>query len=73
MSEARPRAFPWDAAMGFGLGCLRLAPRDFWAMTPRELAAAVRAVNGPPTRGAALDRAGLAALMARFPDAPLMG
>jgi uncharacterized phage protein (TIGR02216 family) len=45
---------------------LRLAPRDFWTMTPRELAAAARAfppVPAPPTR-AALD-----ALMKRYPDA----
>ncbi len=27
--------------MRVGLAGLRLAPRDFWAMTPRELAAAV--------------------------------
>lgn len=26
--------------MQFGLGVLRLAPKDFWAMSPRELAAA---------------------------------
>ena len=28
--------------MSFGLGVLRLAPGEFWAMTPRELAAASR-------------------------------
>ncbi len=27
--------------MAFGFGRLRLSSRDFWAMTPRELAAAV--------------------------------
>ena len=30
-------AFPWRDAMRFGLGVLRLAPRDFWAMTPRTV------------------------------------
>ncbi|MCB4768916.1 phage tail assembly chaperone [Ancylobacter sp. Lp-2] len=59
-------AFPWAEAMAFGFGRLRLAARDFWALTPRELAAAMRAFIGPER--APLDRAGLATLMARFPD-----
>jgi len=48
-----------------GLGLLRLSPRDFWAMTPREMAHAMRFLAGgesPPTRGA------LRALMDMFPD-----
>ncbi|MBL8590880.1 MAG: phage tail assembly chaperone [Methylobacteriaceae bacterium] len=52
--------------MAFGLGVLRLAPRDFWAMTPRELAAAVDGAQGrfePPATRAALE-----ALMRAFPD-----
>ncbi|MCK0209016.1 phage tail assembly chaperone [Starkeya koreensis] len=51
--------------MAFGLGRLQLSPRDFWRMTPRELAAAL----GPtgPVR-VPLGRAALDALMARFPD-----
>jgi uncharacterized phage protein (TIGR02216 family) len=53
--------------MGFGLGVLRLAPRDFWAMTPRELRAAVQ---GPVPPAAVLNRNGLDALIRRFPDAP---
>lgn len=50
--------------MAAGLGLLRLSPADFWAMTPRELAAATghRAEPGAP------DRAALAALIKRFPD-----
>ena len=62
------RPFPWSQAMAFGLGVLRLAPRDFWAMSPRELTAAVAAYQGraPSTP---LDRSGLADLMRRFPDA----
>ncbi|MFK8252226.1 rcc01693 family protein [Ancylobacter terrae] len=59
-------AFPWREAMAFGLGQLRLPPDAFWRMTPRELAAAMGAVLGPAR--APLDRASLAALMARFPD-----
>ena len=43
-----------------------LAPRDFWAMTPRELAAAVEGVVGPMP--APLDRTALDALIARYPD-----
>ena len=39
------KPFPWHEAMGFGLGVLRLAPDQFWRMTPRELACAVAAVR----------------------------
>jgi uncharacterized phage protein (TIGR02216 family) len=60
------RAFPWDDAIAFGLGVLRLAPRDFWAMSPRELECVLRSVGG---QGAiAPDAAALAHLMARYPD-----
>ena len=59
-------AFPWEAAMRFGFGVLRLSPRDFWALTPRELASAWGAVMGD--RGTALARAELGGLMKRFPD-----
>jgi uncharacterized phage protein (TIGR02216 family) len=53
--------------MRFGFGTLRLGPRDFWGLSPRELAAAIAGASGrsrpdPPPR-AALDR-----LMAAFPD-----
>jgi uncharacterized phage protein (TIGR02216 family) len=52
--------------MQFGFGVLRLSPRAFWAMTPRELAQAVIAVHGAAT--APLERGGLDDLMQRFPD-----
>ena len=58
--------FPWDAAMRFGFGVLRLPARDFWALTPRELAAAWGAVMGD--RGGPLERRDLSELMERFPD-----
>lgn len=67
MKPAKPRPFPWDEAMAFGLGILRLTPRHFWSMTPRELQAAVRARGGGP--GPRLERAALADLMRIFPDA----
>nr|WP_026363283.1 phage tail assembly chaperone [Methylopila sp. M107] len=51
---------------GFGLGVLRLAPKDFWAATPAEIAAAARGMAGPPAKP--LTRGELAALIARFPD-----
>ena len=64
MNPARP--FPWREAMGFAFAVLRLPPEAFWAMTPRELAAAIRFAGGgqvtPPRRGD-FDR-----LMAAFPD-----
>ena len=58
--------FPWCDAIGFGLGVLRLPPRDFWAMTPRELACAIEALRG--RAGMPLDRAAFDDLMTRFPD-----
>ena len=51
--------------MAFGLGWLRLPPADFWAMAPRELAAAMAAVAPPPS---APGRGVLDELMQRFPD-----
>ena len=65
---ARPvRAkFPWDEALRFGLGVLRLSPRAFWATTPRELHAAAEGIFGR-TAGA-LTRNHLGELMRRFPD-----
>ena len=49
--------------MRFGLGELRLAPRDFWAMTLPELRAALGHARTPPPPRAALDD-----LMLLFPD-----
>jgi uncharacterized phage protein (TIGR02216 family) len=52
--------------MHVGLGLLRLSPRDFWSMTPREFAV----VAGLFRRASALApaRADLARLMREFPD-----
>jgi len=57
--------FPWRQAIGFGLGVLRLAPEQFWRMTPRELAYAIEGMSGA---GAPMTRAALTQLMARYPD-----
>jgi uncharacterized phage protein (TIGR02216 family) len=61
-----PAAFPWERAMGFGLGVLRLSPDAFWRMTPRELAAAAQAIFGRVS--APLQRSTFCDLMKRFPD-----
>ena len=61
----RMQPFPWKDAIGFGLGVLRLAPDQFWRMTPRELACAIETVRG---RGAPLDRGALRELMRSYPD-----
>jgi uncharacterized phage protein (TIGR02216 family) len=58
--------FPWRQAIGFGVGVLRLSPKQFWRMTPRELACAIEAVAG--RGGAPLPRAAFDALMKRYPD-----
>jgi len=61
-----PDRFPWDLAMAFGFAVMRLSPAEFWAMTPRELGAAMRAfdhgVHAPPGRRE------LEGLMQKFPD-----
>jgi len=58
--------FPWQQAMAFAFGRLGLAPPVFWAMTPRELAAAMSVLAGGNI--AAPSRGGLAQMMAAFPD-----
>ena len=59
--------FPWGEAMRFGLGALKLASREFWGLTPRELAAAVEGAGGR-ARGRPPERPVLDRLMAAFPD-----
>jgi uncharacterized phage protein (TIGR02216 family) len=51
--------------MAFGFGVLRLSSQDFWRLTPREMAAAVRAQAGEISR---VSRGTLNELIARFPD-----
>ena len=58
---------PWAELMMVGLGMLRVAPRDFWAMTLPEIEAASRGLFGAGLV-APLARTDLADLMARFPD-----
>jgi uncharacterized phage protein (TIGR02216 family) len=59
--------FPWAEAMRFGFGTLRLGAREFWGLTPRELAAAFEGVAGR-TRPRPPERATIDRLMAAFPD-----
>ena len=63
-----PAAFPWNEVMAFGLGRLAWSPDRFWAATPREIAAALRA-HQDSHRGFAPERSALTALMQTFPDA----
>ncbi len=58
--------FPWSEAMRLGFGVLKLSSKEFWGLTPRELAAAFEALSG--ARPAAPDRGRLAQMMERFPD-----
>lgn len=60
--------FPWDRALAFGFGVLRLAPEHFWRMTPCELAAAIRGLLGEPEMP--LDRVAFDQLLRRYPDQP---
>ncbi|MEM8656757.1 MAG: rcc01693 family protein [Pseudomonadota bacterium] len=54
----------WPELLRFGLVELRLPPETFWALTPAEL----MLLAGHGGSGAAMSRAGLDALIARFPD-----
>ena len=60
------RRFPWDDVIALGLGLLRLSSRDFWAMTPMELAHVVRARSGRIV--AAPERSAVETLRKLFPD-----
>lgn len=53
--------------MEAGLGRLRLPPPVFWAMTPRELEAALKGAFGV-SHAQPMTRAELGALMAAYPD-----
>lgn len=53
--------------MAVGFGVLALTPVAFWAMTPREFAAAMRGRLGPLPE-APPNRHELAAMIARYPD-----
>ena len=53
--------------MAAGFGLLRLSPDAFWAMTPKELNAALGAFAGPAASGP-LGRSDLTRLMQSFPD-----
>ena len=52
--------------MRLGFGVLRLSSKEFWGLTPRELAAAFEALSG--ARPSAPDRARFRQMMERFPD-----
>jgi uncharacterized phage protein (TIGR02216 family) len=54
--------------MSSGLGRLGLTPQAFWAMTPRELDAALRGHYGLDQAASLFSRSALDRLIAAFPD-----
>lgn len=54
--------------MHAGFCLLRLSPRDFWQLTPREFFCMA---GGFSVRPQGLERAGLTAMMTAFPDRPV--
>ena len=54
--------------MEAGLGTLRLPPSVFWAMTPRELEAALRGAFGVARMSEPMSRPDFAVLMGMYPD-----
>ncbi len=70
MTRATAGPTDWAGLMRLGLGRLGLAPETFWAMTPAELWAALEGAGILKRAAPALDRGGLARLMAAYPDTP---
>lgn len=66
MSAPGAAGLDWAGLMRAGMRGLGLAPREFWALTPAELALMLGIEAGP--RG--MDRSRLAELAALYPDAP---
>ena len=56
--------FDWPALMRLGLHHLRLAPEEFWALTPAEL----RVMLGEAATARPMGRHRLDELLAAFPD-----
>lgn len=56
--------FDWPALMRAGMQGLRLTPDQFWRLTPAEL----RLMLGQGGGDAPMNRAGLDALQAAYPD-----
>lgn len=68
MADA-PDALDWPGLMRLGLGALRLAPDDFWAMTPAELRLTLEGAGLlHPGAELPMDRHRLERLMQAFPD-----
>lgn len=57
------QGFPWRRVMEIGLGTLQLSPAEFWAATPREIAAAFPLDQSMPMRRIDLDD-----MIKQFPD-----
>lgn len=56
--------FDWPGLMRAGLSGLRLTPEQFWRLTPAEL----RLMLGQGAGQSPMNRAGLDALLAAYPD-----
>ncbi len=61
--------FDWPALMRAGMQGLRLTPEQFWRLTPAEL----RLMLGQGGAQSPLNRSGLDALMAAWPDGARAG
>ena len=66
MTDRTIEPFPWDDVMQFGFAVLKLSSHDFWTMTPREIAFAMRAYA--PSSNTPLSRSSFDELLTNFPD-----
>jgi uncharacterized phage protein (TIGR02216 family) len=58
--------FPWQDAARIGFGLLRLSPREFWQLTPKELVMIFDAFGIGASQG--LDRQTFQQMADKFPD-----
>lgn len=59
-------AFPWRKTMAFAFSILKMSPKDFWASSPLEIAAAMEAYS--PQSPYPMSQQTLSQLMGQFPD-----
>ncbi|AXC50154.1 phage tail assembly chaperone [Paracoccus suum] len=67
--DVHPDGLDWPGLMRAGIQGLGLKPREFWALTPAELALML-GLDLTGGGGGPMNRVRLAELAARFPDAP---
>ncbi|MBW3098666.1 phage tail assembly chaperone [Pseudohoeflea coraliihabitans] len=64
--NSHANTLPWRAMIAFGLGRLRLAPKEFWALSYPEFLALTGSIS--VAKAAPLSRVDLEKLLQTYPD-----